>query len=115
MWEGLAILSISAIAVTIPIIALISSFGAVNIVTLAIPRSLSIGEFESGSREVYRLLVAQYRFLPCLFGIGDGRSSLCFEGKFLVQLLKVLINGFYRGAIKRRGIWTTMGRSTALQ
>jgi hypothetical protein len=57
--------SISAIVRTIPRIVLISSFSAINVVTLAIPRSLSIGEelwveFESGSREVYRPLVARY-------------------------------------------------------
>jgi hypothetical protein len=68
--------SISTVVRTIPRIVLISSFGAINVVTLAVPRSLSIGEelwveFESGSREVYRLLVARYRFLPYLLGIGD--------------------------------------------
>jgi hypothetical protein len=35
---------LSAIARGIPRIALISSFGAINIVTLAIPRLLSIGK-----------------------------------------------------------------------
>jgi hypothetical protein len=36
--------------------------------------------------------------------MSSSRSSLCFEGKFLVRLLKVLINGFRRGAIERRGV-----------
>jgi len=56
--------SIGAVVGTIPRIALISSFGAVNVVTLAVPRSLSTGEelwveIESGSREVYRPLAAR--------------------------------------------------------
>jgi hypothetical protein len=35
---------LSAITRGIPRIALMSSFGAINIITLAIPKSLSIGE-----------------------------------------------------------------------